>query len=111
VPDQPPVDDSQLFAPPELEQDLLAEPKPGKVRRLPALLKQVRTRLRGLTLTVSFTVTRTAKVALLAKRGGRTVARTPRRTLGRGRHSLTLRLSRERYPSRLAFQIAEVKRR
>lgn len=109
IPDTPPVDDSQLFAPPELEQDPTAETPPAKVRRLPPLLRKVRSDLRGLALTVSFTVTRRAKVALLAKRGGRTVARTKRRTLAPGRHHLTLRLSRENYPTRLAFQVSAVK--
>lgn len=111
IPDQLPVDDSQLFAPPELEQDPTAEPPRAKVRRLPALLRNVRSKLKGLSLSVSFTVTRQAKIALLAKRGGRTVARTPRRTLAPGRHRLVLRLSRERYPTRLAFQVSEVKRK
>src|SRR5262249_52524136 len=32
IPDKPPVDDSQLFAPPELEQNPLAEPPKAKVR-------------------------------------------------------------------------------
>jgi hypothetical protein len=50
-------------------------------------------------------------VALLAKRGGRTVARTPQRTFGPGRHSLVLRLSRDNYPTRLAFQVSAVKRK
>lgn len=111
IPDKPPVDDSQLFAPPELEQNPIAEPPKAKVRRLPALLRNVRSKLKGLRLTVSFTVTRKAKVALLAKKGNRTVARTPRRTFAPGRHRLVLRLSREKYPTRLAFQISEVKRR
>jgi hypothetical protein len=111
VPDQPPVDDSQLFAPPELEQNPIAEPPPRKTKRLPPLLKKVRSQLEGLVLTVSFTVTRKAKVALLAKKGGRTVARTPQRTFGRGRHELVLRLSRENYPTGLAFRIKEVKKK
>ncbi|HEY5941565.1 MAG TPA: hypothetical protein VIT89_01730 [Solirubrobacterales bacterium] len=109
IPDKPPVDDSQLFAPPELEQNPIAEPPRSKVRQLPPLLRNVRSQLQGLRLTVSFTVTRKAKVALLAKRGGSTVARTPRRTFGTGRHELVLRLSREKYPTRLAFQVSEVK--
>jgi hypothetical protein len=111
VPDQPPVDDSQLFAPPELEQDPTADPPKAKVRRLPPLLRKVRSQLRGLTLTVSFTVTRKAKIALLAKKGQRTVARTKRRAFAPGRHQLSLKLSRENYPTRLAFQISEVERR
>ena len=107
IPDALPADDSELFAPPPLED---ATPKEGKTRRLPPLLKRIRSRLHGLRLTVSFTVTRRARVALLAKRGGRTVAHTAKRTFGRGRHALSLRLSRDRYPTKLAFQARELKR-
>jgi len=109
VPDRLPVDDSQLFAPPELEQDPTAAPPAARVRRLPPLLKKVRSRLRGLVLTVSFTVTRRARVSLIAKRGGLTVARTPLRVFAPGRHSLVLKLSRDRYPTKLAFQVSAVK--
>lgn len=101
VPDTLPVDDSELFAPPPLED---AKAKEAKTRKLPPLLKQIRSQLQGLTLTVSFTVTRRARVALIAKRAGRTVARTPKRVFGVGRHSLSLRLSRDRYPTKLAFE-------
>ncbi len=111
IPDTPPLDDSQLFAPPELDSNPLAGPPPARTRRLPPLLRKIRSQLRGLTLAVSFTVTRKAKVAVLAKRGGRTVARTERRVMAPGRHRLSLKLSRENYPSRLAFQVSEVKRR
>jgi hypothetical protein len=110
VPDRLPVDDSQLFAPPPLP--LVEEkPKPGRVRRLPPLLRRVKSRLHGLRLTVTFTLTRRARVGLLAKRGGRTVARTPFEVLAPGRRSLSLRVSRDRYPTRLAFRTKEVGRR
>jgi hypothetical protein len=85
------------------------EAKGGKVKRLPPLLRKVRSRLRGLTLIVSFTLTRRAKVQLLAKRGGQIIARTPRRILSPGRRELTMRLSRERYPTGLAFKTKEIK--
>lgn len=111
IPDRLPVDDSQLFAPPELEPDPTAPPGGGKVRRLSPLLRNIDSRLRGLALIVRFTVTRKARVALLAKRGGRTVARTPQRVFGPGRHELTLLLDRDRYPTRLAFQTKEIRRR
>lgn len=111
IPDRLPVDDSQLFAPPPLELDPTAPPAGGKLRRLPPLLKKIRSKLRGLVLTVRFTVTRRARVALIAKRGGRTVARTPRRTLAPGRRALSLKLSRERYPTRLAFKTSAVRGR
>lgn len=109
IPDRLPVDDSQLFAPPP--QELTPNVTPAaKVRRLPPLLRRVRSRLLGLRLTVSFTLTRRARVQLLAKRGGRTVARTPRRVFAPGRRDLTLRLSRERYPTKLAFRTKEIKK-
>ncbi len=107
VPDALPVDDSQLFAPAPVED---AKAKEARIRKLAPLLKRIRSRLQGLALTVSFTVTRRARVALIAKRGGRTVARTPKRTFGPGRHSLLLHLSRDRYPTKLAFDTKEVKR-
>jgi hypothetical protein len=110
IPDRPPVDDSQLFAPPPLELTPGAT-KPGRVKRLPPLLRRVRSRLHGLRLTVTFTLTRRARVRLLAKRGGRTVARTPSRVFAPGRRSISLQLSRERYPTRLAFKTKEIKRR
>lgn len=110
VPDRLPADDSQLFAPPPLP---LTEEKAtrGKVKRLPPLLRGIKSDLHGLRLTVSFTLTRRARVALLAKRGRRTVARTPTRVMAPGRHNLSLRLSRQEYPTRLAFQAREVKRK
>jgi hypothetical protein len=105
IPDRPPVDDSQLFAPPPLELNPSAEPEPGRVRRLPPLLRKVRSRLKGMRLIVTFTVTRRARVQLLAKRGRRTVARTPRRVFVPGPRRLTLKLRRDRYPTRLAFDV------
>jgi hypothetical protein len=110
VPDRLPVDDSQLFAPPPLELTP-EENKQAKVKRLPPLLRNVRSRLRGLVLIVSFTLTRKARVQLLAKRGGRTVAHTPRKILRPGRRSLSLKLSRENYPTGLAFRTKELKSR
>jgi len=111
IPDRPPVDDSQLFAPPELELNPTAEPEPARVRRLPPLLRKVRSELKGLRLVVTFTVTRRARVRLLAKRGRRTVAKTPRRVFAPGPRRLTLRLSRDRYPTRLAFDVKAAPRR
>ena len=108
IPDRLPVDDSQLFAPPPLELTPNAT-KPQRVRHLPPLLKKVKSRLHGLVLTVTFTVTRRAAVQLLAKRGGRTVASSPRRVFAPGRRSVSLRLSRDSYPTQLAFRIKEIK--
>jgi hypothetical protein len=107
VPDALPVDDSELFAPPPIEDAKAKEPR---TRRLPPLLVGIRSELHGFTLTVRFTVTRRARVALIAKRGGRTVARTPKRVFGKGRHSLSLHLTRDRYPTKLAFETKALKK-
>jgi hypothetical protein len=108
IPDSLPEDDSQLFAPPPVEPETTSEGA-RHVHRLPPLLKHVHSRLRGLRLTVTFTVTRRARVQLLAKRGRKVVARSRRRTFGRGRRKLTLRLRRDRYPTALAFRTKEVR--
>jgi hypothetical protein len=109
VPDRPPVDDSQLFAPPPLELNPNAEQPAGRLRRLPPLLRKVRSKLNGLRLVVTFTVTRRARVQLIAKRGRRTVAKTPRRVFKPGPRRLTLQLHRDRYPTRLAFDVKAAK--
>lgn len=110
IPDRLPVDDSQLFAPPPLEQTPNTTSR-SHVKHLPPLLRKIRSRLRGLRLTVTFTLTRRARVWLLAKRGGHTVARTPPRVFAPGRRSLSLQLSRERYPTRLAFKTSVIRAR
>jgi hypothetical protein len=105
VPDAPPVDDSELFKPPPVQ--LEQPPAPGSVKRLPSLLKRVRSKLRGRTLMVSFTLTRTARVALTGRRKGKVVVRTKPRLLRPGRHVLRLRLDRRRWPQRLSFSVRE----
>jgi hypothetical protein len=109
IPDALPEDDSLLFAPPPLET-AKEEGKKKQVRRLPPLLRGIHSQLRGLTLVVSFTVTRRARVQLLAKRKGRVVAKTPSRVLPPGHRELSLLLSRDSYPTGLAFKTKEVKR-
>jgi len=111
TPDRPPEDDSRLFAPPPIELQPTTEQPSRRARRLPALITKVRSRLRGLTLTVSFTLRRRARVQLLGKRGGRTVVKTPKRVLRPGRRKLSLRINRKRYPTRLAFSARELKGR
>ncbi len=108
VPDALPADDSELFAPAPIEDAKAKEPR---TRHLPPLLKRIRSHLRGLKLTVSFTVTRRARVALIAKK-----RRTHRRAHAAAQSSaaagtqLSLQLSRDRYPTKLAFQTKEVKK-
>ena len=105
IPDTPPADDSELFAPPPVE--LEQEAAPAVTRRLPALLRRIKTRMRGRTLIVRFTLSRRARVQIIGRRKGRTVARTQARTLRPGRHALRLRLDPKRWPQRLSFRVRE----
>ncbi len=88
VPDVAPADDSQLFAPPPVAVETTTVDTP-EAKQLKALITGIRKpRLRGLTLELSFKVTRKARVQLVARRRGKTVAKTANRTLTRGRHTL-----------------------
>jgi hypothetical protein len=109
IPDALPEDDSLLFAPAPVEA---AKEEDGKRRahRLPPLLRGIHSELHGLKLLVTFTVTRRARVQLLAKRGGKVVARTPKRVFAPGHRELSLRLTRDRYPTGLAFKTKEIKK-
>ena len=106
VPDTPPADDSQLFAPPVVEQRPVVRP-PAKAIRLPAVMRNVKSRLKGTTLTLSFRLVRKAKVALIAYRGSKTVAHTPKLLLSPGLRKLVLRLNVKRWPTRLKFDVTE----
>lgn len=106
VPDAPPEDDSLKFAPPPVEV-VVEQPPETVTKKVAALLRKVRSKLRGTRLTISFTLARRARVAIIARRGGKVVARTPARSLRPGRRSLTLQLSRSRWPNKLAFSARE----
>jgi hypothetical protein len=105
VPDTPPADDSELFKPPPVE--VQQQQPPPKTKRLPPLLRRIRSKLRGKTLEVRFVLTRKAKVALIARRKRRVVARTKARMMRAGRHVLRLRLDPARWPQRLKLAAHE----
>jgi hypothetical protein len=113
IPDSPPIDDSQLFAPPAIEPEPEPEPVQTRTRRVKALMAKlsrpdVDKRLR---LHISFTLRRVARVQLQAKRKGKVVARTPLRRLRPGRHTLILQLARRRWPDALRFVTRESRAR
>jgi hypothetical protein len=110
IPDAPPADDSQLFAPPPPADPQPVEPPQTRVKRIKALMAKVfKPRVdRRLRLHLAFTLRRRAKVALLAKRHGRVVARTQFTLLSRGRHEFVLQLSRSEWPDALRFRTADV---
>lgn len=106
VPDRPPVDDSLLLAPPPVEVQPEPAPATTRVKKVRAAVQDVRRpRLRGTTLILRFRLTRTARVALVARRRGRVVARTRLRRYAKGPVTLRLRLDRRRWPTRLAFVV------
>jgi len=107
IPDRPPVDDSQLFAPPPVS---VAQSQPKvttKVTRLSPLLRNVRSRLRGHRLTITFRLVRKARVGLLALRRSKVVARAGARLMRPGRRSVSVRLNPRRWPTRLRFIVNE----
>jgi hypothetical protein len=105
VPDTPPADDSELFKPPPVE--IQQPPGAGRTKRIAPLLRHIKTRLAGKTLTVQFTLTRKARVTLIARRKKQVVARTRPRTMRPGRHALHLRLDARRWPQRLKLSAQE----
>lgn len=68
----------------------------------PALVQHARSHLlRGDVLELTFTLTGSAHVQLLASRHGRVVARTRRETLRKGSHTLKLKLNPRQWPTKL----------
>ncbi len=89
IPDSPPADDSQLFAPPAVEP----EPEPTapvtRTRRIPALMTKIgKPKVdRRLRLHLTFTLRRKAGVQLQAYHKRKLAARTKLRALRPGRHT------------------------
>ena len=110
IPDDPPQDDSLLLAPPV---EIAAVPTAEELAAaepcvLPKLVTRVRSKTRGqkrLQLVISFRLARQARIGMTARRGGKVVARATPRTLRRGNRSLTLKITRKRYPTKLSFVI------
>lgn len=109
VSDTPPPDDSQLFAPPPVQVEAKVGSEPLQLV-IPALLKNIKVTRHGLTVTISFQLTRLADVQLLAKLHGRVIARTREERLRAGRRKLELRLQRKRWPDALSFKTKELTR-
>jgi hypothetical protein len=108
VPNAPPPDDSQLFAPPPVAVEQAASAETPTAEVIPALLKDIEVSRHGLTVTVSFDLTRLADVQLLAKRDGKAIAKTARERLKAGKHALKLSFSAKRWPTGLSFKTKEL---
>lgn len=109
ISDDPPEDDSLLLAPPvEAAPEAADSDAEPRTCRVPKLITKQQSKLHGakrLRLVISFQLARRARIALTARRGGKVVARTKLKTLQKGKRSLTLNVSRKRYPTKLAFVI------
>jgi hypothetical protein len=108
VPDAPPPDDSQLLAPPPVAVEQAPSTPEPTAEVIPALLKDIKVTRRGLTVIVSFDLTRLADVQLLAKRRGKVISKTAKERLKAGEHRLRLSFSFKRWPTGLSFATKEL---
>ncbi|MGX6449646.1 hypothetical protein ACVU7I_16525, partial [Patulibacter sp. S7RM1-6] len=120
IPDDPPADDSRLFAPPvelpvateEVGDVTCPTPRPlvTKVKATPARLSRAKRRQVNprVTITVSFRLARPARVGLRARRGGRTVATAKPRAMKPGKRSLKIAVRRKTWPKSLKFSLKEL---
>ncbi|MDA0184765.1 hypothetical protein OJ997_30970 [Solirubrobacter phytolaccae] len=109
VPDSAPADDSQLFAPPPVavETETTEAPEPKPLKALITNVKKPKVS-KKLVLSLSFRVNRRAKIQLIARRGGKTVAQTKNKTYKPGKVTLKLQLSRKKWPTGLRFKTKEL---
>jgi hypothetical protein len=107
VADTPPPDDSKLLEPPPVQVETKPASEPVQLV-IPALLKNIKVSRHGLTVTISFQLTRLAKVQLVAKLHGKVVARTRDERMKPGRRKLSLTFRRTRWPDALSFKTKEL---
>jgi hypothetical protein len=110
VPDSNPADDSQLFAPPPVQVETQTKPTTTNQTptKLPAMLKNIKKpKLKGMVLSLQFTVVRAGKVQLRALRKGKVVAKTPLRSVKPGKVTLKLKLNRRKWPTSLKFVVKD----
>lgn len=107
VADTPPPDDSKLLEPPPVQIE--SKPSTESLQLvIPALLKNVKVSRRGLKVTISFQLTRLARVQLIAKLRGRVLERTRDERMKPGHRKLTLSFQRSRWPDALSFKTKEL---
>jgi hypothetical protein len=95
--------------PPPVEPQPPAEPSPPAKRKRPLISHIGRPRLvHHTTLVLPFTLTRRARVQLIARRHGKIVAESRPSVMGAGRHILRLKLNRKRWPTKLALDAVAV---
>jgi hypothetical protein len=100
------LENQQRIKAPEPEKKPVPKPKPRKAKKL---VKDVRSKLlHHRTLVINFTLTAKAHVQLVARRRATIVAKTHRETLRPGRHSLSITLDPQHWPTKLKFEAKPV---
>jgi hypothetical protein len=94
----------------EKSEEPLVFPKETPPRRKAKVVTDIHQKLIHKTvLSLSFHLHAKAHVQLLAKRHKKVVAKTPRRTMGKGKHSLRLKLDPDHWPTGLDFEVHALK--
>lgn len=105
-----PEDDSGSELEPSEQEELPPEFEPAPKRK-PALVSRIKQKMVGETvLELSFTLSAKAQVWLVGRRAGSVVAKTPRRTLAKGRRSVRVRLNPDRWPTKLDLKAKKLKK-
>ncbi len=111
-PIEPPEDVSGLDDEKPSEQEEIPGIATPRTRREKPLYEFVGQRLvNGTMLELTFVLRKRSHVRLLASRGGRVVACSPRYTMGKGRRHVLLRLERRRWPTKLDLEVDAVQGR
>ncbi|HEY2536281.1 MAG TPA: hypothetical protein VGI24_04780 [Solirubrobacteraceae bacterium] len=105
APDEAPPDDSGANPASIPPQPTTPQTETGGPMVRAPLFSDVKTKLKGTTLALSFTLATKSHVRLLALRRRRTVAATGQLVLARGRRTLRLRLRRRAWPTKLSLQV------
>ncbi|HEX3693195.1 MAG TPA: hypothetical protein VHU13_07615 [Solirubrobacteraceae bacterium] len=109
APETFPEDDSGANPPPIPSSPSPPRPSSGSSGVRAPLFSNVKEKLvKGTTLALSFTLATRSRVELVALRGKRAVAHSRRSVLGRGRHTVMLRLSRRAWPNKLALRVSAI---
>lgn len=96
------LENQQRIKAPEPEKQPVPKPKPRKAKKL---VKDVKSKLlHHRILVIDFTLTAKAHVQLVARRRAAIVAKTRRETLHPGRHSLSITLDPQHWPTKLKFE-------
>lgn len=105
-PDTLPADEAAVYVAPAVEQDAPVEAvAPKQIAALFRVLGKPRVRKRKgrYVIEIRIQLRRNARIQLVGRRKGKTVARTKTRTLKRGRHTIRLNVKRKRWPTALRF--------